>query len=236
MDSVKQTVQPKLLEELRIKYQFVREPTLNVDDVTLGHGASTITRAKRFVASPDLRDPLKQKVGPTTEPQPNPKPSVSGPKLTPQEQLLNKYDNQRATKITKSKQKRKKRQPNLPQQHLKKPSLGGVSPRKFITSIVNEVKIPPWMSKEEFMSVYSWLYSNKTELMQKGVARVAAWSTRCHLPIGINVTAHLCEAFLMEMNHNAGNSYQALSFGYSVAITRLVRKVFTATMIISNGH
>ena len=98
--------------------------------------------------------------------------------------------------------------------------LQGLSPHSFVRSRANDIPSPPWVSGEEFTAVYTWLYSYKTELMSKGVARVAAWSTRCKLPVGIDLTAHLCEAILMEMKYNAGNSYQALSFGYSVAITR----------------
>ena len=100
-----------------------------------------------------------------------------------------------------------------------------VSPHSFVRSRANDIRDSPWLSKEEFAAVYTWLYSNKTELMSKGVARVAAWSTRGKLPVGIDITAHLCEAFLMEMKHSAGNSYQAVSFGFSVAITRLVKQV-----------
>lgn len=95
-----------------------------------------------------------------------------------------------------------------------------VSPHSFVRSKANNFIYPPWFSEKEFMAVYGWLYSNKNELMSKGVARVAAWNSRSKVPIGIDLTAHLCEAFLMELKYNAGNSYQALSFGYSVAITR----------------
>lgn len=95
-----------------------------------------------------------------------------------------------------------------------------ISPHSFVRSRVNDIKNAPWIGKEEFGAVYTWLYSNKTELMSKGVARVAAWNTRGKVPVGIDITAHLCEAFLMEIKHNAGNSYQAVSFGFSVAITR----------------
>ena len=207
-DKVEQTLRPKPLE-----------PTPDSDDVTRNGAKNTITGTPCFVASVDFRVPLQQKVGPTTGP-PQPS-SASDPRLTSdsQEQLLNKNDSSGATK---SKQKRKRNLSDLPKRQLKH-LLGRATPHKFITSSVNEVKCPPWMSEEEFTTVYSWLYSNKTELMQKGVARVAAWSTRCNLPVGITITAHLCEAFLMEMEHNAGNSCQAMSFGYSVAITRSVR-------------
>ena len=95
-----------------------------------------------------------------------------------------------------------------------------IAPHSFVRSRANDVRDSPWLSKEEFAAVYTWLYSNRTELMSKGVARVAAWSTRGQLPVGIDITAHLCEAFLMEMKYNAGNSYRAVSFGFSVAITR----------------
>ena len=98
--------------------------------------------------------------------------------------------------------------------------LGTLSPHSFVQSKANDIRNSPWLSKEEFAVLYMWLYSNKTELMSKGVARVAALSTRGNLPIGIDITAHLCEAFLMEMKYNAGNYYQAVSFGFSVAITR----------------
>lgn len=230
MNNVEQTVQPKPLKKLRTKSQVARELTLDVDDVTSSDEASTSEDG--FIASPGL---LEQNFGPTSDPQPNPKPFVSGPKLTPREKLSNKYDYPRPPKMPKSKQKKKRKLSDLPKRQLKH-FLSGVSPQKFMTSSVNEVEISPWMSEEEFKSVYSWLYSNKPELMQKGIARVASWSMRCHLPVGISITVHLCEAFLMEMNHNAGSTYQALSFGYSVAITRSVRKMFMATMIISNEH
>lgn len=95
-----------------------------------------------------------------------------------------------------------------------------ISPHSFVRSKVNDIKDCPWLNKEEFAAVYTWLYSNKTELMSKGVGRVAAWSTRGRVPVGIDITAHLCEAFLMAMKYNAGDSYQAVSFGFSVAITR----------------
>ena len=95
-----------------------------------------------------------------------------------------------------------------------------IAPHSFVRSRLNDIRDSPWLSKEEFAAVYTWLYSNRTELMSKGVARVAAWSTRGQLPVGIDITAHLCEAFLMEMKYNAGNSYRAVSFGFSVAITR----------------
>ena len=95
-----------------------------------------------------------------------------------------------------------------------------VSPHNFVRSKANDIRDAPWLNKDGFAAVYTWLYSNKAELISKGVARVAAWSTRGKLPVGIDITAHLCEAFLMEMKYNVGNSYQAVSFGFSVAITR----------------
>jgi DNA-binding transcriptional regulator YiaG len=101
-----------------------------------------------------------------------------------------------------------------------KSKLETIAPHSFVRSRVNDIRDSPWLSKDEFAAVYTWLYSNRTELMSKGVARVAAWSTRGTMPVGIDITAHLCEAFLMEMKYNAGNSYRAVSFGFSVAITR----------------
>ena len=99
-------------------------------------------------------------------------------------------------------------------------SLKEVTPHSFVVSKVNNVSSSPWISAEEFLAVYNWLYSSKTESIRKGVARVAAWNTRGTVPIGIEVTACLCEAVLMESKHNAGNCFQTISFGYSMAIAR----------------
>ena len=120
------------------------------------------------------------------------------------------YDRRKLDSVISSSRRQRQRQEMLK----------SVNPHSFVMAKVNVIKNPPWTSSEEFMGVYGWLYSNKTELMSKGVARVAAWSARGKIPIGVDITTHLCEAFLMELKYNAGNSYQALSFGYSVAITR----------------
>ena len=98
--------------------------------------------------------------------------------------------------------------------------VSSLTPLSFVGSKANDITICPWISGEAFAAVYTWLYSSKTEAISKGVARVAAWGTRDQLPVGIEITACLCEALLMEVKHNASNSYQVMSFGYSIAITR----------------
>lgn len=186
-----------------------------VDDVTMGGDNG---RSVGFKGGLDLQVSPHQEVENGTPLDHQLIPKLSGPRPIPPCMSTKKSGSSGAVKISKSKRKKKRKRSGLPEQQRLFP--GGASPHSFVRSRANHYKTPPWLSSDEFTAVYSWLYSNKTELMRKGVARVAAWSARCKLPIGIDITAHLCEAFLMEMKYNAGNSYQTLSFGYSIAITR----------------
>ena len=76
----------------------------------------------------------------------------------------------------------------------------------------------PWISREEWEVVYSWLSSKHGELMKKGVGRVAAWKARGRIPMAVEMTADLIECNLMDKEERS--MFQSLNLTYSMAITR----------------
>lgn len=82
----------------------------------------------------------------------------------------------------------------------------------------NGEKQEPWIYKEEWEQVYSWLYSSNPKQVKRGVGRVAAWRARGETPMMVELTADLCECRVQERKR--GEHCQAPALQYSMAITR----------------
>lgn len=80
----------------------------------------------------------------------------------------------------------------------------------------------PWLCREEWEEVYSWLYSSDPVLVRKGVGRVAAWKAREEqVPMVVEATADLCECRLWDREKD-NSMFQVLNLQYAMAITRWV--------------
>lgn len=77
----------------------------------------------------------------------------------------------------------------------------------------------PWVCREEWEEVYSWLYSSDPALVWKGVGRVSAWKAREQVPMMVELTASLCECRVCDREKDR-STFQVLALQYSMAITR----------------
>ncbi len=79
----------------------------------------------------------------------------------------------------------------------------------------------PWFNSGEWEQVYEWLYSSEPQLVERGIARVAAWKARAprKLPLVVETTADLAECMLNDRQSKTCVA-RALCLGYCMAITR----------------
>ena len=75
----------------------------------------------------------------------------------------------------------------------------------------------PWLCAGEWETVYNWLYSSKSALVEEGLGRVGAWRARGVVPLMVQLTADLCQCRLRERDRT---DVQPLILQYSMAITR----------------
>ena len=74
----------------------------------------------------------------------------------------------------------------------------------------------PWLCREEWELVFSWLYSPGRQLPRLGLGRVAAWRARTEeLPLGVDLTSDLLECRL-----NKGEGCRDLCLLHCMALSR----------------
>ncbi len=86
-----------------------------------------------------------------------------------------------------------------------------------------EAILCPWFNSSEWEQVYEWLYSSDPQLVERGIARVAAWKARAprKLPLVVETTADLAECTLNERLSKMCVAH-GTCLSYSMAITRCV--------------
>ncbi|KAI8394233.1 Las1-like-domain-containing protein [Radiomyces spectabilis] len=88
-------------------------------------------------------------------------------------------------------------------------------------------RIVPWTDYHEFEQVYHWLHADVDEcpeLVQRGIDRVKAWTSRGKLPRAVESTAAFVQVQLRDHSGLGGSwlSHQELRLMYAMAIVRFV--------------
>ncbi|KAI9328297.1 Las1-like-domain-containing protein [Zopfochytrium polystomum] len=88
-------------------------------------------------------------------------------------------------------------------------------------------RIVPWITKDEWDTVYAWLYADPSqpELRLNGVKRVKAWSSRGKLPHAVNATAALVEVWLRDVSVEQQVSEHELRLMYCMAFIRFINGI-----------
>ncbi|XP_046583362.1 ribosomal biogenesis protein LAS1L-like isoform X1 [Haliotis rubra] len=87
--------------------------------------------------------------------------------------------------------------------------------------------VVPWICRDEFVSVYRKLYSEKTAIQHQALEHIVVWKTRCdsQLPVSVNCTADLISAQIDHRLYLGGSEHLTeykVRQGYALALIRCV--------------
>lgn len=98
---------------------------------------------------------------------------------------------------------------------------------KLMKNRYNKVVVP-WFSMNEWVAVHQLLYSQSTEDLKSGLARIVSWKARCPtLPVGVECSLGIAQVLSEDPDHGAETSIsiareQQLRLVYSTAVMRFL--------------